>query len=711
MNEKELKIVEKIELIKKEIENIKIDTLRVQLLKYFERECKLDKALNLLPPQVITSLDRFEEKIKFYQQIEIDLPNKLILSGEESLLLKKFDTLRGKIAILCHDRENEITKNYHETKNFILKILDLNINLKLNYFDLTIKILDKIADPRFNKKFMRAFYLLKSLVNESQFSDEDLQYISSLGRETNEEDIRKYFYRIIYEIDKDLFFKILLKQFLKILENHHNSPLIQFNIIFVNLCLHASEMAAIDFYQLINIVCETLENSNEQVRTKTRLEKIINPEKLVDLSKFKKDLKEKLSAKIIDELVKPSLQEKKSYFLANILDGLDFVTYFPTCINNKKIKNKLYEAKFNYTKILEKKITSDYFRLKFFSEGLTKVGSKTYEFITNAGAKVSDVKENLKDFVENTTERLTDFIKKKSEASYLEENEESKKSDMKISLIEAKEKILLIKKKLDTSNLFNINIDLNNSNHYNLAINQFNINQVLESIAEADNSINNEFTQMIQRLLEELNKIRATIKEKNPWFIKYESNEPSLFLKLFRRGYFNSNFTYKKIKTYLNNDLSFDRVNGFFLKQSFLGLLSYGIFCWPWENKIDFAKSWAEQFSFLDDINQIEQLENVFTIEQDQEKILKKVKEISKKFWPYQNDIASIIEKFRGIVIKILGQLEKFEEEINVRLLEKKRSLLPFSPNSTGFFNGNSGLESSDNKMEKEYLEVKLKVH
>lgn len=92
------------------------------------------------------------------------------------------------------------------------------------------------------------------------------------------------------------------------------------------------------------------------------------------------------------------------------MNGLDFSIYFPTVINNKKIRRKLSETISAY-KALEPTANTT-FPYNFFSKGLEKIGSEAYKLIHNSDIS-SDIKTNLKEFVGNTVERVTSVIVKK----------------------------------------------------------------------------------------------------------------------------------------------------------------------------------------------------------------------------------------------------------------------------------------------------------
>lgn len=250
---------------------------------------------------------------------------------------------------------------------------------------------------------------------------------------------------------------------------------------------------------------------------------------------------------------------------------------------------------------------------------------------------------------------------------------------MKTSLLEAKEKIVSTKEKLKIwSAILTLSFEEKNLDNFYSQSNQFNSKRCQNLVGELSDSINAEFTQLIQKINNELEKINISIRAKNPWFIK-QTNKPSLLNKIFRRGYFSRNFTIKKIKAYLNNDLSFDKFKNFIQKKNFWSLLSYGIIRLPWKNKIEFTKSWGEQLSLLHIMNQVEKLIKTFAEEQDQEKILREIIDLSKKIIIYQNvtseinKINVILQSFKDIMLVTWEKLEILEKGINNCLNEKNK--------------------------------------
>lgn len=723
MNEE---IYDKRALIKQEINNIKISTLQTQLLSQFNHESNLDNFLSSLPKQVvINSLQRFEKKLKGYQQIEKDLPDNLIPNEESYVILPKLNTLRLKLAILYAERlgnENIEEKNsYNEIKLFTFKILKLiNFNLKLKCFDLSIKLLHKtIEDPNFNKEFIGVFDLLKLFVNERNYlpSEEDLQYISNLGSDANEEDIKKCFYGIIRELNKKIIFKNLLNKILEIIKNQNNSPLMQFNIIFITKCLNnVSSLDANDLNQIVGLVYRALEHYNELIIMKKVshfFNKMFSQKNLKDyLMEFEADFKEKTSGQIINYPERHDFSSNEKNTVENTTQELDLSIYFPIHINNEKIRVKFAESQQCFNGTLVKNInTNEHLAFNNFREELAIISNKAYEIIENAKAIASDAKENLVEFAETSADRLTNFLKKKSETS-LEKNAQTD-IDLNVSLNEAKAKLLPIREKLTAWNSILItNVGENYHNPRNqIDTSEFDLNQCLELVNSFTFSLNEKFNGFIQQILDEFEKINNAL-QKDSWFAKPEIDKSSFFHQIFLRGYFSGKYTIEKMKDYLKNDLSFATVNNLISKQSFWGLLSFGIIRWPWINKIIFAQNWAEQFRLTDVIKEIEKIKNTLA-GRDEEKILKEIISISSELLPSQSEISDILDNFKRKIVKDLKQLETLEQKIDNGLNEKENSLFSLNSKPLEFFrcDKNCGFSSPDDLMNGNTLGLTLKVH
>lgn len=619
--------------------SIKNEKLRKYLLECLKNECEIN-SLNLPSFLIEKAAQRFKDKIKACQQIEIDLPDNLIPSSDSYIILPKLETLRLKLAMLYADSfGSEITEersSYTGIKDFIFNILSISFNLKLKYFDLTIKLLEKAeadkAKSYFNREVIGALDLLKKFVTEEKYipNEADLKYISDLGRESNEVGIRKCFYGIIRELNKKLLFQDLLEQLLKIVKNQNNSPLIQFNIIFITNCLNDVTMEAADFNQIIGLVYRALEQHNRISLQKFHavFKRVLNQKNLNDhLIKYEENFKEKTSGQIINDTIRYDLTDNEKNTVENNTQELDLTIYFPTHINNEKIRDKFTESQHCSNEALEKNITHNDVGLKNKWFGL--IGSKLHELKTNVKTKATDVKENLMEFVEKKTDEIKGFRRENSETLNQEENSKTDEMNLNASVIQAKEKLLSIKEKLDSWNLI---LHISNAQHHNYS-NQINASQVNITqclmLNEVDDSTNQEYKTLIQQIVTEFEKINTAIKEKNKWFSKPELGKSSLFHKIFRCGYFNSNFTNEKIKSHLGVRPNFLEINNFILKQGFWRLLSYGIVRWPWMNKNIFADTWAEQFCLPEIINQTNNLKNNHAAED----VLKKIISLAEDFF------------------------------------------------------------------------------
>ncbi|MFZ0219112.1 MAG: hypothetical protein WAL30_02770 [Candidatus Aquirickettsiella sp.] len=480
-------------------------------------------------------------------------------------------------------KENEITdnkSNYKEAKDFILSILGFeDINLKLKYFDLTIKLLEKvkadIAEPHFNKKSIGALDLLKKFVTEEKYipNEADLKYISDLGRESNEADIRKSFYGIIHELDKKLLFQDLLKQLLEIIENEKNLPLIQFRIIFIKKCLGDAQMDAGDLHQAIHIIHSALIECNKKVKPIIIFNRVVW-HNLINLDKFEESLQEKISLLLTDNLVNSSSQKQESNQVALILKKFDFAAFFTTDVNNKKIKLKLHAS---------------------IKEKLTKWNS-----------------------------------------------------------------------------ILNYPVKLHINQHNQIDTGQIKITEDIDAFEASINEKYSSLSLQIPEIFDEFEKINTKIKKKDYWLAESEINKISLAYKIFHRGYFNIDFSIKKLKAELGDAPSFDEINNFISKQSFWSLLfTYRIVRWPWL-KNNLAITWAKQLCLSDVITQIEELKEKLSINNNED-LVKKIIVLLNAFSPYKKSeaVVNILNDFKEYVVAQLNQLERLELKINDCLNEK----------------------------------------
>ncbi len=720
MNEKELRNV--IET------SIKTEKLSGYLLDCLKNECELN-SLNLPLSIIQNASQRFEAKIKACQQLEKDLSDDLILPGEYRLLSEKLDTLRLKLAIVYADGTNiEITKaNYNEIKVLISNILGFNeIKLKFKYFDLVLKFLEKaIVDSQFNKEFIGALDLLKLFVNERNYlpNDTDLKYISDLGRQTNEDEIRKCFYGIIRELDKKLLFQDLLNQLLKIIKNINSYPLMLFNIIFITKCLNSViSLEVDDLNQVIRLVYRALEAYTAPLIMKksypfTISKKIFNQKKLNKyLIEFAKDFKEKTLGQIINYSVWQDLSITDKSALDKNIQEFDFMLYFPTHINNEKIRAKFSEAKLEYNETFKKNITTnDSFVRTYFRKSIVNVISKSNRFIEKVKTLASDVKENLEEFAETSSNRLSSLIRKNSETLNFQEYEETDEIEMNNPITQAKARLSSIKEKLNLWNsILNYPIEPHVNQQNQIDTSQINVNNCSEFIVDFYESINEKYSLLNQQIIEKFEEINDTIKKQGYWLEKPEVNKPSWFYKILHRGYFNIDFSVKKIKTKFGDAPSFEEINNFFSKKSFWTLLlNYGIVRWPWINKAVFAYNWAKQLCLPDIITQTEELKNTL-LDTDNE-LLKKIITLSQVFFPYKESeaIIHVLDDFKKYITVQLRQLETLEQDIANDLNEKEVSLFSSSSKLLQFFESdkNPGFSSPEDLISKPALGSTLKVH
>jgi hypothetical protein len=683
------------EKINELIASIKNEKLREYLCKCFKLECQLNSNLPLF--LIKEAKQRFENKIKACEQIVNDLPDRLI--SDRDPLLKNLDTLRFMLAMVYINSSGEIIEhNYKEMKFFISKVLNLkSYQLKLNYFYLAIKLLEKIEtgkeESHCNKEFIGALDLLQKFVTEEKYipNEANLKYISDLDHGSNESDIRKSFYGIIHELDNKLLFQDLLKQLLKIIKNKNDSPLILFSSIFIEMCLVDAQMEAEDLHQALRIMHSAFKDYNEQINKKFNsfsLNRLIRND-LIDLNQFEKDKQEKISRSITDNLANKSSQKQESVQVALILKEFDFGTFFTTDVNSKKIKSKLDEAKVNYNDTFKREASADNFSSKFFKEGWKKISSTANQIIEKGKAITADTVVNLEEFAENNANRLTTLIKKNRATSFSLEQEEIYGLDLNNSLTEAKEKLALVKVKLSIWNSilnFPVEPHINQHNHDTGQI------KITENIAAFETSINKKYTSLklqISKILNEFERNNNEIKTKNYWFAKSENSKPSLAHKIFHRGYFNIDFSAKKIKAELGNAPSFDKINNLILKQSFWSLLfTYRIVRWPWMNKTIFAHTWAEQLCLPDVITQTEELKSKL-FNNSNEDLVEEIIVLLNAFPSYKKSqtVVEILNELKNYIVAQLIRLESFELEISNCLKENiNRPIASHSLRKTSFY-------------------------
>jgi hypothetical protein len=371
MKDNEIKICDKKESIKVAINTIKIPTLHINLLGRFNSERNLDNFLGTpLPAQVVlSSLERFEYKLKGYQQIENDLPDDLISTSDSYLMLSKLDAIRLHLATLYADglgRDiNEDKISYDEIKAFIITIIQLNEKLiqsssKLNFLDLIEKLLrqkDGIHSQYLSKNFFSIFDLIKFLITKPKNFNEGLERISTLGCLSNQIslynkqeiiDIQNLFYEIIRDLDKKIIYQHLLSQLLKLVNNQIDSPLKNFSIILITSYINDPSMTNADFNEVIGLIFRALEHYNKKIiKGKAyNLFKRLN-EKNMDyfLREFEEDFRRKTTEHILNATIKIDLENEQNTGVNNQQE-FDITMCFPSigAMRNEKVKDHFSQS-------------------------------------------------------------------------------------------------------------------------------------------------------------------------------------------------------------------------------------------------------------------------------------------------------------------------------------------------------------------------------
>lgn len=651
---------EKLQCLIKEIENEK---LRDYLLSCLKNECELNFAYT---HSVIIekATQRFENKIKFCQKIEKDLPNHLIVPGDFFLLTSKLDTLRLNLAILYSNETYEsIEDNYNEIKTFIFKILNFhNIHLKLKVFDLTLKLLKKASEAsKSNKDFMSVLDLLKSLINDPySFKVEHLQNINNL----TEKDIKKDFYKIVYELNKKLVFQDLLNQLSMNMTSYDNSLLIQFNLKLITNCINDQAINADDLIQLLTLVLRSLKCY--ELVSKNRLSNIRNnilsPKSLSDyLLEFEKEFKERLPK------IKLELENPLPNLATDKPQESDISIYFPASIKNEKLMVKFNKTKLQIFEKNENTESNVPFSHNFWKK-MGELSSKASSLKAKTIVLATNATENLKIIAETSTEQLKRFVIQKTENHDLKGKEEiaGNDLDLKSSLINAKIDLSSIKKKLDTwKSKLNY---LSEQSDTTIGTPSIDLNQNPGLLVDALRSnIDEKFSEFIRKTFDEFENINALLKRKGYWLTKLESHKPNFVEKVLIRGYFSIDFSIKKIKAKLGEAPSFNEITDFISKNNFWRLLfTFGIVCWPWMDKAAFAHSWAEQLCSDEIIKETEKLKTL----NNKEEFLEKVIILSKSFFSYKNQaIVQILEDFKRYIVitfeRIVSINQKIEESLN----------------------------------------------
>lgn len=650
----------KLKCLIKEIENEK---LRDYLLSCLKNECELNFAYT---HSVIIekATQRFENKIKFCQKIEKDLPNHLIVPGDFFLLTSKLDTLRLNLAILYSNETYESIKdNYNEIKTFIFKILNFhNIHLKLKVFDLTLKLLKKASESsKSNKDFMSVLDLLKLLINDPySFKVEHLQNINNL----TEKDIKKDFYKIVYELNKKLVFQDLLNQLSMNMTSYDNSLLIQFNLKLITNCINDQAINADDLIQLLTLVLRSLKCY--ELVSKNRLSNIRNnilsPKSLTDyLLEFEKEFKERLPK------IKLELENPMPNLATDKPQESDISIYFPASIKNEKLMIKFNKTKLQIFEKNENTESTVPFSHNFWKK-MGELSSKASTLKAKTIVLATNATENLKIIAETSTEQLKRFVIQKTENPDLKGKEEiaGNELELKNSLINAKADLSSIIKKLDTCKSKLNYLSEQSDTTIDTPSIDFNQNPGLLVDALRSN-IDENFSEFIRKTFDEFENINALLKRKGYWLTKLECNKPNFVEKVLIRGYFSIDFSIKKIKAKLGEAPSFNEITDLISKNNFWRLLfTFGIVCWPWMDKAAFAHSWAEQLC-SDEI--IKETENLKTLD-NKEEFLEKVIIFSKSFFSYKNQaIVRILEDFKRYIVitieRIVSINQKIEENLN----------------------------------------------
>ena len=656
--------VEKLQCLIKEIENEK---LRDYLMGCLKNECELNFFLNT-PSSILIekTIQRFENKIKTCQKIEKELPDHLISQGDSYLLTRKLDTLRFNLAILYSNEIYGLTEdNYNEIKTFIFKILNFhNIHLKLKVFDLTIKLLGKATELlESSKVFLVVLDLLKLLINDSHaFKPEHLRSINNF----HEKSIKKDFYGIVYELNQKLVFQDLLNQLSLIIRSSDKSLLMQFNLEFITNCIKDQAMDTNDFSQLLILVFRSLKcyelvskNGFSNIRNN-----ILTPKSLTDyLLEFEKEFEERIpKIKLEFENPLPNLSTDKP-------QASDISIYFPTLIKNEKLMMKFNETKSQIFEKYENIENNVPFALNFWKK-VGELSGKASNLKANAIVLATNATENIRVIAGTSTERLKELIIKKTDEPDLNGHKEITENgfDLKDSLIKAKDELSSIKKKIV---IWKSKLNyLAEQSYTSIDIPSIDLNQNPGILVNALRSnIDEKFNELIRRALDELENINAMSKRKGYWLEKLESNKPSFAKKVLIRGYFNIDFSIKKIKAKLGDAPSFKEITDFISKQSFWVLLfTFGIVWWPWRNKTAFAQSWADQLCLPELINETEKLK---TLIDSKEEFLDKLIALSNGFLLYKNQpIVQILNDFKGYIVTTFGRLESINQKIEESLNE-----------------------------------------
>ncbi|MFM2322609.1 MAG: hypothetical protein RLZZ225_762, partial [Pseudomonadota bacterium] len=439
--------------ISREINSLAATSLKDALGKYFASERRLNHIYSSFVIQN-KALERCFYRVKGYQKIDKDLPDKIISNQAVYFIAPKFNKIRVKLAELYADilgdnisEELDAKNSYVEIKDFLCTLClsdKISFSVKLTIFDLLLNLLKKkghIKLDKFHKEFTPLFIFIKSLITEQKNLGIILAYLSNLGSESNEVTayldenilaIKKGFYSIVRDLDKDkrVIDQHLLKELSKLVNTQCNDPLKKFSLTFINKCLSDIDMTHSDFTVVIELVYSALVRSNgkpiKTVQNKlffNKFNQAIGKKSLKDsLKEFEESFKELSKQVISSEIINFASDEKKisisterEKFIAN---------YFPSeeSINQAKVKENFSQSLeiLSLTNRVEKKSPMHYLiktseNFKNVSDICSKItASLKVKNDLNALNKRKDINQNSEEGVVNLYSlkvKLSNFIK------------------------------------------------------------------------------------------------------------------------------------------------------------------------------------------------------------------------------------------------------------------------------------------------------------
>ncbi len=184
--------------ISREINSLTATSLKDALGKYFASEHKLNHICSSYAIKN-KALKRCFYRVKGYQKIDKDLPDKIISNQAVYFIAPKFNKIRVKLAELYADilgdnisEELDAKNSYVEIKDFLCTLCSsdkISFSVKLKILDLLLNLLkkkDHIKLDKFHKEFTPLFIFIKSLITEQKNLGILLAYLSNLGSESNE---------------------------------------------------------------------------------------------------------------------------------------------------------------------------------------------------------------------------------------------------------------------------------------------------------------------------------------------------------------------------------------------------------------------------------------------------------------------------------------------------------------------------------------------